>query len=99
MRTLTSDNDKLKQHIHQTDRTIAQLKKDNEELHQKVTKIILIIIKQNKINTFWFFQNYFKKIDKKLSILLSLIDPSFASDKFFSSSQVNSHELITAWLV
>jgi cell division protein FtsB len=36
MRTLTSDNEKLKQHFHQTDRTIAQLKKENEELQQKV---------------------------------------------------------------
>ena len=36
MRTLTSDNEKLKQHFHQTDRTMAQLKKENEELQQKV---------------------------------------------------------------
>ncbi|CAF1217632.1 unnamed protein product [Adineta steineri] len=38
MRALTSDNDKLKQHFHQTDRTIAQLKKENEELQLKVTE-------------------------------------------------------------
>ncbi len=36
MRTLTSDNEKLKQYFHQTDQTIAQLKKDNEDLQQKV---------------------------------------------------------------
>lgn len=36
MRTLTNDNEKLKQHFQQTDRTIAQLKKENEELQQKV---------------------------------------------------------------
>ena len=36
MRSLTSDNDKLKQHFHQTDRTIAQLKRENEELQLKV---------------------------------------------------------------
>ena len=36
MRTLTNENDKLKQQIHQTDRTIAQLKRENEELQQKV---------------------------------------------------------------
>jgi len=36
MRTLANDNDKLKQHFQQTDRTIAQLKKENEELQQKV---------------------------------------------------------------
>ena len=30
----------LKQHIHQTDRTIAQLKKENEELQQKVTNCL-----------------------------------------------------------
>jgi cell division protein FtsB len=40
MRLLTSDNEKLKQHIQQTDRTIAQLKKENEDLNQKVNKII-----------------------------------------------------------
>lgn len=36
MRTLTNENDGLKQHAHQIDRTVAQLKKENEELQQKV---------------------------------------------------------------
>ena len=36
MRTLTNENDGLKQHAHQIDRTMAQLKKENEELQQKV---------------------------------------------------------------
>ena len=36
MRTLTNENDKLKQHFHQTERITAQLKRDNEELQQKV---------------------------------------------------------------
>jgi CHASE3 domain sensor protein len=36
MRTLTSDNDKLKQHFHQTERMITQLKRENEELQLKV---------------------------------------------------------------
>lgn len=36
MRTLTNENDQLKQHSHQLDRSMNQLKKDNEELQQKV---------------------------------------------------------------
>lgn len=36
MRTLMNDNEQLKQHIQQTDRTISQLKKENEELQLKV---------------------------------------------------------------
>ena len=36
MRILTSDNEKLKQHFHQTERTITQLKKENEDLQLKV---------------------------------------------------------------
>jgi hypothetical protein len=39
MRTLANDNDKLKQHFQETDRIITQLKKENEELQQKVNKI------------------------------------------------------------
>ncbi|CAF2979138.1 unnamed protein product [Rotaria sp. Silwood2] len=37
MRALTNDNDLLKQHIQQTDRTMTQLKRENEELQQKLT--------------------------------------------------------------
>jgi hypothetical protein len=36
MRTLTHENDKLKQNSHQTERLIAQFKRDKEELQQKV---------------------------------------------------------------
>jgi hypothetical protein len=36
LRTLTNENEKLKQHFHQTERIIAQAKRDNEELQQKV---------------------------------------------------------------
>jgi prefoldin subunit 5 len=36
MHTLTNDNEKLKQHFQQTERTIAQLQRENEELQQKV---------------------------------------------------------------
>jgi prefoldin subunit 5 len=36
IRTLTNDNEKLTQHLQQTDHTILQLKKENEELQQKV---------------------------------------------------------------
>lgn len=40
MRTLTNENDKLKQHSHQTERIIAQYKRENEELQQKVINMI-----------------------------------------------------------
>lgn len=36
MIALTNDNDKLKQNLQQTDRTITQLKRENEELQLKV---------------------------------------------------------------
>ena len=40
MCTLTSDNDKLKQYYHESERTMAQLKRDNEELQQKVGVVL-----------------------------------------------------------
>ena len=43
MRTLTNENDQLKQQSHQLDRTMSQLKKDNEELQQKVISQTIII--------------------------------------------------------
>ena len=43
MRTLMNDNEQLKQHIQQTDRTISQLKKENEELQLSMDREILII--------------------------------------------------------
>ena len=36
MHALTNENDQFKQSIQQSDRTIAQLKRENEELQQKV---------------------------------------------------------------
>ncbi len=64
MRTLTSDNDKLKQHFHQTDRTMAQLKRENEELQQKVNNannnkhivlVLFLIILRKLIKNFQYF--------------------------------------------
>jgi len=42
MRTLMNDNEQLKQHIQQTDRTISQLKKENEELNFRFLILSLI---------------------------------------------------------
>ena len=39
MCALTSDNDQLKQYYHESERTMAQLKRDNEELQQKVAVV------------------------------------------------------------
>ncbi|CAF4440822.1 unnamed protein product [Rotaria sp. Silwood2] len=51
MRTLTDENEKLKQTLHQTERIIAQYKRDNEELQQKVTEA-------KKRNDELFFQEF-----------------------------------------
>ena len=36
MRTLNDVNDKLKQNLHQSERSIGQLKRENEDLKRKV---------------------------------------------------------------
>ncbi|CAF1226646.1 unnamed protein product [Rotaria sordida] len=51
MRTLTDENEKLKQNLHQTERIIAQYKRENEELQQKVTEA-------KKHNDELFFQEF-----------------------------------------
>ncbi|CAF1448141.1 unnamed protein product [Rotaria sp. Silwood1] len=51
MRTLTDENEKLKQTLQQTERIIAQYKRDNEELKQKITEA-------KKRNDELFFQEF-----------------------------------------
>jgi prefoldin subunit 5 len=38
LRSLNNDNDKLKQHCQEMERTTSQLKRENEELQQKVNE-------------------------------------------------------------
>lgn len=68
MRTLTNENDSLKQHAQQIDRTMGQMKKENEELQQKV--IGTNYVDQETNHSFSFSYEIYRKLREKFPCFL-----------------------------